>query len=165
MTSSPRSLFFIGLLAIVAAAATPPPSPIPPPSIAEQLERLLNRRLKPEPLPLDLPNPFVMLAKEPRDSMITQPVAIADAPPADAIEAIRPVANVDVLADAISRMHFGGVIRMKDQVQILINDTPRKEGYTFKMPWNNAQIIIRVQRISPADVVLRYLDVEATVRF
>jgi hypothetical protein len=81
------------------------------------------------------------------------------------MEAIRPVANADVLADAISRMHFGGVIRMKDQVQILINDAPRREGDTFKMPWNNTQIVIRVQRISPGDVVLRYLDIEATVRF
>jgi hypothetical protein len=165
MTFSPRSLFFIGLLAIVAAAATLPPSPIPPPSITEQLDRLLSRRLKPEALPLDLPNPFVMLAKESRDSIITQPVATTEASPADATEAVRPVANVDVLADSISRMHFGGVIRMKDQVQILINDAPRKEGDTFKMPWNNSQIVIRVQRISPGDVVLRYLDVEATVRF
>jgi hypothetical protein len=125
MTSFPRRRFFIGLIALVAAAATPAPGPIPPPSIAQQLDRLLQRRLKPEPLPLDLPNPFVMLAKEAKDSIITQSVAVAEAAPADAMEAIRPVANADVLADAISRMHFGGVIRMKDQVQILINDAPR----------------------------------------
>ncbi len=155
----------LGLGTLLAVpAATPPASPPPPLTAAQQIDRLLHRRLKPEPLPLDLPNPFVMSAKELKDSIIASSPAGADTAD-DAHEIARPLSNAEVLSDGISRLRFAGIIRLKDQIQVVINDQPRKEGDTLKVPWNNTQILIRVQRISSNDVILRYLDVEATVRF
>ncbi len=161
----PRSVLPGLALVTLAARAAAPDAPLPAPqTIAQQIDALLKRRLKPEPLPLDLPNPFVMSAKESKDSIVLSSAPAAALAPGETPET-KPAGNAEVLADAIAHLRFGGIIRIKDQVQVVINDLPRKEGDTFKLTLNNASIFLRVQRISPADVVLRYNDIEATVRF
>lgn len=161
-----RSLLVgLGLFTATARAAETVEKPAPPLTIAQQIDALLKRRLKPEPLPLDLPNPFLMSARESKNSITTSSAGATAANDGDTRDNSRPMSNADILADCISRLRFGGVVRLKDQIQLYINDVPRREGDVLKMPWNGAQITVRVQRIFATEVVLRYLDVDATVRF
>lgn len=152
MNASLRHLaLFLALASSVPAAA---PAPV---SLEHQIDVLLKRRLKPEPLPLDLPNPFVLKSR--RDA---SPARMAEvAPP---VPEARPISTAEVLADCVSHLRIGGIIRMKDQMQIVINDIPRKEGDPINVLWNNTQIQIRLLRLAPDQVVLRYLGSEQVVK-
>lgn len=159
------------VVALLASPVAPAGTPSPSPAITQQIDALLKHRLRPEPLPVELPNPFVVTAGGIRDA-VTDPVrgrsnAFAEAGAAAANpdrEAVAPT-NVDVLAACASRLRIGGVIRIKDQLQIVVNDTPRKEGDFITVPWSGASVHLRIVKLLPEQLTLRYLDAELTVRY
>lgn len=142
------------------------------PVIARQIDELLKHRLRPEPLPLDLPNPF---ATQGATIQRSRPTTVLESPtprngnndepstPADR-EAERAT-HAQILADCASRLRVGGTIRLKDQSQIVINDTPRKPGDLLIVPYQTTRIPIEIVRLLPDRVILRYLDAEIAVKF
>ncbi|HEY1108096.1 MAG TPA: hypothetical protein VGE76_05680, partial [Opitutaceae bacterium] len=73
--------------------------------------------------------------------------------------------HAEILADCASRLRVGGTIRLKDQVQIVINDTPRKQGDLLIVPYQSTRIPIEITRLLADRVILRYLDAEIAVKF
>lgn len=155
-------------------AAAPEKAAKPVSPILKQIDALLKHRLRPEPLPIDPPNPFVVTGGGIRDGLIEgsrvragatlEPVSNSTASANPDREATPPT-NADVLAACAGRLKIGGMIRIKDQVQVIINDAPRKEGDFLTMQWSNMPVHLRIVRLQPDQIVLRYMDAELTLRY
>lgn len=146
----------------------------PSPAIQLRIDALLKRRLAPEPLPFDLPNPFQpakgSIRELTRDDLANQPATMAGvvatpttepgAPPKDPVV----VSSAEVLAGATARLKVGGFIVLKDQIQVVINGAPRKEGDLLAVEWNDGIVYLRIVRLLANEIVLRFGDAEATLR-
>ncbi len=168
MKTAPR--YFLLLLALPFAAVLPgaPRVASPPMPIAKQIDALLKNRLRPEPLPIDPPNPFVLPNSRRDTPSITPGDAAANASGgarANPNEVARPATAGEILADCAAHLRIGGLMRTKDQVQLVINDLPRKEGDVMTVPWNGTRIQITIAVILPEQVILRYNDARLAVRF
>lgn len=153
------------------AAATPSST-----SIQQRIDALLKHRLKPEPLPVNPPNPFQMIGGASKreggaEETSAKPSAREDAPPAAAPAADNVAKELagsgasEVLITCASRLKLGGVIILKDQIQIVVNGVPRKEGDTVAAEWNNAIVYLKISKLLPGQLVLRYGEAEATLKF
>jgi hypothetical protein len=135
--------------------------------IRSQIDSLLAARRKPEPLPVDPPNPFAAPSRG-----VISPAGVPvpgerSGPPVALSPSAIPAAgsNSEILARLASRLRIGGLIRLKDQVQIVINDSPLREGETFVVEREPRIIQLQVVRIQPGQLTLRLEDAELTLRF
>ena len=162
---------------MLAGAATPPAAK--PPSQSERLQQridaLLKHRQKPEALPVILPNPFEVVsggatgrrgegteaempAAEDADSTAKAAAETpADAPP--------PGSNAEALARCAARLRIGGMVTLKGQLQIIVNDFPRKEGDVIVLDRNNAMTYLQVVHVAPGELTLRLNEATQTIRF
>ena len=156
-----------------APAKTPAPPASPSPAVVQQIDALVRHRLRPEALPIDPPNPFVITGGGIRDSVIESGrvrstmtlEALPNSPSLNPDREAVPASNADVLAACVRALRIGGVIQMKDQTQVVINDTPRKEGDFLTVQWNNAPVHLRLVRVTREHFVIRYQDAELTLRY
>jgi hypothetical protein len=143
------------------------------PSIQQQIDALLKSRLRPQSLPVDPPNPFrdvKAIQREsggdwlatkpavPADSDLLGTLALADLDPAR-------TTNAAALASCVSRLKIGGLMRVKDNVHIVINDVPRREGDSIFATWRDTSVAIRVVKIQAGELTLRLGDAETVVKF
>lgn len=166
---SPLRCFSVGFLVVSLTCGIGRAADTPSPVIARQIDELLKHRLQPEPLPIDLPNPFATsgaaIQRSARPTTVVENGQRSeDAATIPDREAAR-ASHAEILADCATRLRVGGTIRLKDQVQIIINDTPRKQGDLLIVPYQATRIPIEVARLLPDRVVLRYLDAEVSVKF
>jgi hypothetical protein len=163
-------LVFIVPGGLVAAGDTPPS-----PKIQHRIDALLKHRLKPEALPINPPNPFqvtVGAKREGPDDLVSKPAtsnesATLSLPAAGEVQP-KDVANAspaEVLIACASRLKLGGIIMLKEQLQIVVNGSPRKEGDVVAADWNNTIVYLRIVRLLPGQLVLRYREAETTVKF
>ena len=134
--------------------------------LREQIDSLLKRRRRPEPLPLDPPNPFVLLA--PIAGGLTRPATPSDRMvPVESTLRSEPTATetAEALARFASRLRIGGMIRIKDQVQIIINDVACREGDYITVERAPRMIRLQVLRILPGQLTLRLDEAELVLRF
>jgi hypothetical protein len=161
-------IVFAGVLGLPLAAA-PAPAPAAPagPTIQQRIDALLKRRLRPEPLPVSLPNPFQMSGGIVRETTAEERAAEPDgAALANAINQGKINANpVEVLTSVSARLKIGGIIALKDQLQLVINGVPRKEGDSVAADWNGALVFVKIVRLSAGQIVLRYGEAEITMKF
>ncbi|MES2693527.1 MAG: hypothetical protein V4773_08645 [Verrucomicrobiota bacterium] len=166
----PHLLRSLTLTTLVAAALCRPAiaADTASPAITRQIDALLKHRLRPEPLPLDLPNPFVLTGvtttQRARPTVVENGARIEDAAASPNREATQ-VNHSEILADCAARLRIGGTIRLKDHVQIVINDTPRKEGDFLYVPYQATRIPMEIVRIMNDRIVLRYMGAEISVKF
>lgn len=149
--------------ALVAVRAAPVPAASPP--LQRKIDALLQRRAHPEPLPITLPNPFQVNTGLRRDDLApgTGPEAPAAASPASGPEG--EATDIEVLTAVAGRLKVGGVIVLKDRLQVVVNGTPRKEGDVIAADWNATLIHVRIARLLPGQLVLRYGKAEVTLKF
>jgi hypothetical protein len=168
----PRIIFpLLGLVAgLLWAAPTKPADESA--LIRQRIDALLKRRQKPEPLPVDPPNPFSLTAvgtanpSPPRDpppaTVATEPTAVVAAPVGEEAETANPT---ELLARCASRLRITGVIRLKDQVHVIINDSPWKEGDYLIVNQGTRILRLQVARIQPGQLTLRLEEAELVLRF
>jgi hypothetical protein len=152
-------LLLAALLAPARADAAPRPG-----TIQQRIDALLKHRLKPEPLPVDAPNPFLLVSRESRDSA----TGGADSQAAtDKLAASEPPVSseAEILVDCATRLRVGGIIVINGQTQVVINGVRLKEGDPVASDWNNAPIYLRLIRLLPGHIVLRLGDTEMTRKF
>lgn len=169
-----RLLALLAVAALCAAPAPKPPLPAgPSPTIVRQIDALLKHRLQPEPLPVEPPNPFVVTGGGIRDSVVeggrVRPSLAVENLSASASanpdrEAV-PANNADILAACAGKLRVGGMIRLKDQIQIVIDNAARKEGDFLTVQWAGAPVHLRIVRLLSDQFVLRYQDAELTLRY
>jgi hypothetical protein len=126
--------------------------------IREKLNALLAPRRRSEPLPLDPPNPFMMQA----------PVSLNRTPaPAGAERPATPAAPdpAATLARFASELKISGMIRLNEQVQIIINENAWKEGDFITIERGGRVVRLQVARIQPGQLTLRLDEAELVIRF
>lgn len=143
--------------------------------IRQRIDALLQRRQKPEPLPVDPPNPFALAAgmsggaapvREPGSPGPGPAVPTAPAPvPVRAEEEEGSANTAELLARVASRLRITGLIRLKDQLHIIINDNPWKEGDSLVINQGARILRLQVTRIQPGQLTLRLEDAELVLRF
>ncbi len=164
-------VIFILLLGLAGPALAATPAAAKSAQIRQQIDALLKRRQRPEPLPPEPPSPFALVAVVPggpgqsRDVAATPveeslPVAVNS----PAVEG-EPRSTAELLARLAARLRITGIIRLKDQVNIIINDSPWKEGDYLII--NHAGSVVRLQilRIMHGQLTLRLDEAEMVLRF
>jgi hypothetical protein len=167
MNHSKTILVFVAT-ALAGAIVAAPVAPTPEQSarIRRQVDALLKSRLQPEPLPLDPPNPFVPMVSPGVAPVAAAPVApVATANPAPAPIVDRAAEDAALLARYASRLRITGLIRVKDQVHVIINDTPWKEGDFIIVSRDPGVVQLQVARIQPGQLTLKLEDAELVLRF
>jgi hypothetical protein len=160
-------------LLLLMARSGPPANGISPKQLArlkQRIDALLQQRLRPEPLPVLLPNPFRVVSGgslRADDSDAEPPAEITVEPPAGAkgTDGYPPGSNQEALAQCIARIRIGGTVALRGQLQIVINDSPRKEGDIVVLDRNNAMTYLHIVRIRPGELTLRLNDATQTIRF
>lgn len=140
--------------------------------IRQRIDALLKRRQQPEPLPAEAPNPFALQANVPAVSNLGRESAPAagTGEPAPVIVAqsddeFATSNTAELLARFASRLRITGMIRLKDQVHIIINETPWKEGDYLIINQGRRIFRLQVMRIQIGQLTLRLEDAELMLRF
>jgi hypothetical protein len=143
--------------------------PVASKPIQQKIDALLKRRLQAEPLPVNPPNPFQLHGGANRaltpDEAATQLAAAEAEASLHRVLVPTTASNLEVLTSIVARLKIGGVIVLKDQIQIVINGVPRKEGDSIFVDWNNTPIVVKIIRLLPGQLALRYLDSEITLKY
>lgn len=126
--------------------------------IRQQIEHLLANRRGAKPLPLDPPNPFEIQAPV----LLNTPRA---ADPAPLNNAIPPPDPATTLARFASELRISGMIRLNDQVQIIVNDNAWKEGDFLTIERAGRVVRLQVAKIMPGQLTLRLDEAELVIRF
>lgn len=161
-----------GLLAAAAGYSAAPASSSAP-TIQQRIDALLKHRTRPEPLPVDPPNPFVsrgiresvMASSAPKATVSVESLANVAPAGTNPSPEFLAASSADVLAACAVRLKIGGVIRLRDQTQVVINDIPRKEGDFIAAVWSNSVVQLRLVRVVPGELVLRFEDAVITLKF
>lgn len=146
--------------------------------IRQRIDALLKRRQKPEPLPVDPPNPFVQVSggtaavtaaapgpgREPAVSGFS-PATTVPPPATRTDEEAGSASTTELLARVASRLRITGAIRLKDQLHVIINDNPWKEGDTLVINQGARIIRLQVLRIQPGQLTLRLEEAELVLKF
>lgn len=159
------SLLVVAGLAGALFAAPTAPTPEQSALIRKQVDSLLKMRLLPTPLPLDPPNPFVPVSAMPAAASAAATPATPSANSAAAAGPDRSAEDAEVLARYASRLRITGLIRVKGQVHVIINDTPWKEGDAIIVSRDPVLVQLQVARIQPGQLTLKLDDAELVLRF
>jgi hypothetical protein len=144
--------------------------------IARRIDSLLSARLKPEPLPRVLPNPFVVVsgvvsAQRSDGSTAEAPAgespvdAANDTATAAQPEEFPAFTSAELLARCAATLKFGGMIQLNDRMQVVINNVPRKEGDIVSVTLGPNKVYLRVARISPGSVTMRLNEAEQVINY
>jgi hypothetical protein len=163
------SLIFASSVLGIAFAGEPAPTtvaPAPNSAVQQRIDALLKRRLRPEPLPVDLPNPF-QANSGPRREISRDEVVAGDSNGSASVNAAKPAgpSPVEILASVSARFKIGGIITLKDQLKVVINGLPRGEGDSVAADLNGGLIFVKIIRLTESQMSLRYGDAEITMKF
>jgi hypothetical protein len=150
----------LGVAALSAANAAEPAAASRP--VQQRIDALLKRRLRPEPLPVNPPNPFQLSGGAVRSITLEE---ISTLPAANQAKIPAAATNLEVLAGIVARLKVGGIIALKDQIQVVVNGVPRREGDSITVEWNKVLVSVKLIRLLPGQIVLRYADAEITIKF
>lgn len=166
----PRNLLCLALVAALLAgpsfSAATPGAAARSERIRAQIDALLALRRRPPSLPVDPPNPFaaatagvVVPGTTPAGDRSGSPAGVSPdaAPPSGS--------NAEILARLASRLRISGLIRLKDSLQVVVNDSPLREGDSFVVEREPRIIQLQVVRIQPGQLTVRFEDAELIVRF
>lgn len=166
---------YAGLVLAMACGGSSARGAAASPVLRAQIDAILKARQWPEPLPVDPPNPFVVVHDGTRGLLASTSRTAAPAKPGDEripAEGVRTAtvetstaSAAEILGNTAGRLKLGGLMQLKDQLQIVVNDVPRREGDSIMVTWNNATYALRVVRVQPGMLVLRYEGAEITLRF
>lgn len=133
----------------------------------QKISALLGPRRHPAPLPGNPPNPF---------SLTPQAAGgvLPEAGSRDAAEPAAPTLRADpgtppdtatLLARAAARLKIGGLLRLNQQFQIIVNDVAWKEGDYIVVDHIQPVVRLRIAQIQPGQLTLRLDDAELVIRF
>jgi hypothetical protein len=163
------------LLSAATVAAAPAPSVPASPKATDRFERtkeridaLLKNRLKPVPLPANPPNPFLLTEA----ASTTTPGSATDhgtepAPHdgATVFDVTAPHNDAEFLAFYAGTLKISGTVQLNGRPQLIINQSPYKEGDLILLRNKEASIYLKVVRIAPGELTLGYNGVEQTLPF
>ena len=144
--------------------------------IKERIDSLFKRRQKPEPLPVILPNPFLVIGgvmdagrtEEAEPSPRAEPVENVQSgvimPETSAPEEAPVSDDASVLARHVLTLKIGGTVQLNGQLRIIINQAPRKEGDLIFMDKKDSVTYLKVIRVTPFELTLGFNDAVQTIR-
>jgi hypothetical protein len=142
--------------------------------IARRIDTLLSPRLKPEPLPRVLPNPFVVVsgvvsAQRTEGDDATAGEKTVDTATDTSVNAqadeFPAYTSAELLARCVPTLKFGGVIQLNDKVQLVINNVPRREGDIVSVTLGTNKVYLRVVKIAPGAVTMRLNEAEQVIPY
>jgi hypothetical protein len=122
----------------------------------ERIEVLVGRRLKPEPLPASMPNPFY------RGVEPTELAAQAEPVP-EAVPAAPDITDADTLARIAPTLRFSGYVIRNQQPYVAINSIVCKVGDVVPIAGPEATLFIQVRAITPSQVTVGLNDAELSI--
>jgi len=129
----------------------------------QHIDALFKSRLNPEPLPAVLPNPFQLsgVAATPAapESGPIVPVKAEPAAPSG------PRDDTEALALYAAGLRISGIIHLNGQAQLIINESPYKEGDLVFLKNKDSVTYLRVIHIAPGELTLGFNDAVQTLTF
>jgi hypothetical protein len=121
-----------------------------------RIDTLVNRRLKPEPLPDVLPNPFQLSGVV----TPTNPTTVPTSP----VEPAPPSNDSEALAHYAATLKIGGIVQLNGRVQLVINQSPYREGDLVFVDNKNAVIYLQIIRLTPSELTLGLNQAVQTIK-
>jgi hypothetical protein len=159
------SLLVTASSALPAPAAEASAAPRPSVPLVSRIDALLRPHLKPTPLPVSLPNPFIVVRGSAELSETPGPKAVPE-PGVSAAPAVEDALLTDgeILARCMAQLKIGGTMQLNDVTQLMINRNTYKEGDYLTLEGRSAPIHVQIVRLSREELTLRYNEVTQTVR-
>jgi hypothetical protein len=148
-------------LAVADEARRTPAKPVP---LTARIDALLRPHLNPPPLPVSLPNPFLVVRGT---AEFTESSAAAPTPEARAagpLDESGPVTDTDMLARGVAQLKIGGTMQINDVTQVMINRTTYKEGDFLTLETKPTPIHVQLVRLTREELTLRYNEATQAVR-
>lgn len=158
--SDHRRLIFAMTLTIATVLAAAANKPVKSPAkgnfqrTKSRIDALVGPRLKAEPLPEVLPNPFQLTEV---------------AKPANSEQ--KPIEKLPVSSDEEMLLYYGaslkisGVVRIDEVTHLVINQAPYKEGDTLSLKTKDGTVKLRVVQIAPGELTLGFNDATEVIKF
>ena len=128
----------------------------------ERIDALLKRRLTANPLPAGLPNPFVVSGGA---AVAEQPDATPAGDPTPKIPVEQaPATDAENLARYAAALKIGGTLQLNGRMQLIINQSPYKEGDLVFLDNRNSVTYLQVIRITASELTLGYNQAVLTVK-
>jgi hypothetical protein len=155
----------LGVLISLAVVSAAPPKAKKPAFAAKdvnfqrtksRIDTLLGPRLKSEPVPDPLPNPF-------------QLAEVAPMPGSD--KTPKPVENLPVSTDSEMLLYYGaslrisGTVRTDDETHLVINSSPYKVGDILVIKTKDSTAKLRILGIAPGELTLGLNDAVQVIKF
>jgi hypothetical protein len=122
-----------------------------------RIEALLGPRLKPEPLPEVLPNPFQL-------AEVAAPVT-PEKEVKHATERLAPTTDSEMLLYYGAMLRISGTVRSGDQTRLIINQASYKEGDIFTLKTKDTVAKLRIITIAPGELTLGLNDAVQVIKF
>ncbi|MDB6113973.1 MAG: hypothetical protein JWQ62_918 [Lacunisphaera sp.] len=166
MKPLPRLLLFLAASLMVAGpspgAANPPATPERP--LAERIDALLRPHLKPTPLPITLPNPFIVVHGTADFTGDTPTARVAGPDLRRGTIGPAGLSDPEKLAQAVTKLRIGGTIKVNDVTHLIVNQVPYREGATFMAEGKDEEILLQIVRLRPDELVLGFKDATQAIR-
>jgi hypothetical protein len=160
-------LLAAGLFPAVALLRAADPSPVPPDGktrLTGRIDALLHPHLKPVPLPVVLPNPFIVVRGTADLAEAHDPAAPGAANPAPPADDSPLLTDAETLARGVARLKIGGTMQVNDATQLIINQEPHKEGDYVILENKGALLYVQISRLTPAELTLRFREATQVIR-
>jgi len=165
-------LFLLAASGALASPGAATKAPTTSDRLKQRIEILLQHRMRPDALPVILPNPFEVVSggavagrPDGPDPGATDNAEVAKALTGKLADELPPGSSSEALARCVAKLRIGGTVTLKGQLQIIINDYPRKEGDTVVLDRNNAMTYLQVVKVAPGALTLRLNEATQTIRF
>lgn len=145
------------LLALPLSGADGPPAPAPARTsrLARRIDELFHARLRPVPLPIVLPNPFIVVSGPGGPAGEPGPVA-SPANPAHPPADLGPLTDAEALQLFATRLKIGGTIEASGVIQLVINEVTCKEGDVVALEDKRGTVYLRILRLTAGELTLGY---------
>jgi hypothetical protein len=163
----PSFLLSVGLvascvtLAVADEAARTPTKPVP---LTARIDALLRPHLNPPPLPVTLPNPFLVVRGTAEFTESSGAASAQDARAPMSMDESGPATDADMLARGVAQLKIGGTMQINDVTQVMINRTTYKEGDFLTLETKPTPIHVQLVRLTREELTLRYNEATQAVR-
>ncbi|HKB56726.1 MAG TPA: hypothetical protein VKC51_03975 [Lacunisphaera sp.] len=137
--------------------------------ITDRIDALFRQRLRPVPLPVDLPNPFLVVSsatsRRPDDAGPGgNEATVVATNRAKSADEVQPGTDAETLARYAAKLKIGGTIVVSGVTQLVVNQSPYKEGDYIFLDSKEALMYVQIIRLTSSELTLGFKEAKQVIR-
>jgi hypothetical protein len=136
--------------------------------ITDRIDALFRQRLRPVPLPVDLPNPFLVVSgatsRRPDEAGPGGDATPGATNRAKSADEVQPGTDAETLARYAAKLKIGGTIVVSGVTQLVVNQSPYKEGDYIFLDSKEALMYVQIIRLTSSELTLGFKEAKQVIR-